>query len=81
MNPNLLRDSFEYVHCPLAALEKAVLTSAPTPPQARVEEAGQALLWLTSDENGTAVARGRNSPREAYEEVRTHSCRFLTPWL
>lgn len=38
-----------------------------------MEEAGQALLWLTGDENGTHL-RGRNSSREAYEEVGAHAC-------
>lgn len=34
-----------------------------------MEEAGQALLWHTGNENG-AKLKGRNSSREAYEEVR-----------
>lgn len=35
-----------------------------------MEEAGQALLWQTGNENG-AKLKGRNSSREAYEEVST----------
>ena len=43
--------------------------------QARVEEVGQALLWLVNDETGAALKARRlqRGPVEAYEEV-TQSC-------
>ncbi len=39
--------------------------------QARVEEVGQALLWLVNDETGAALKARRlqRGPVEAYEEV------------
>ena len=41
--------------------------------QARVEEVGQALLWLVNDETGAALKARRlqRGPVEAYEEVST----------
>jgi hypothetical protein len=39
--------------------------------QARVEEVGQALLWLVNDETGAGLKARRlqRGPVEAYEEV------------
>ena len=39
--------------------------------QARVEEVGQALLWLVNDETGAGLKARRlqRGPMEAYEEV------------
>jgi len=48
--------------------------------QARVEEVGQALLWLVNDETGAALKARRlqRGPVEAYEEVSSElPCRSL----